>query len=397
MHVVGDSPSLGTEVTITTPGGGTFTTDPARWNIRVTPDGGATIEVAAWCVDRERSIWPGRDYEVDLTSSLDNPSLTTPAYREAGWLMAQASSLLASAASPGLEAASIQMAVWQLTGQAKDVANVTNHAQLNARTAALRALAQGKSLATSLALSAPATTVLVGTPAQLTVTGTPGATVDLSATAGQLSAAQVTLDANGRATVDLTATSAADVTVIATAAGGTIWKVAHVGQSDVPQDLAYVTPATLSATATVQVGAAVPAVVQQATPARTTLRLVKTAQARLVIGHTLRYTLRVTNRGKLTARNVVLRDRLPVNAYVTQRYGRGTLSGRTMTWRLGDIAPGATVTVRVNLKLLGRSPGRIGNLAAATAANARTVRDRAVTQVLRPAVAPERQAPAVTG
>ena len=63
-----------------------------------------------------------------------------------------------------MEAAAIQVAVWQLTGQAADTPSATDDADLNARVAELRALASGRSPVTSIALAGPGGALVGGLP-----------------------------------------------------------------------------------------------------------------------------------------------------------------------------------------------------------------------------------------
>jgi hypothetical protein len=67
-----------------------------------------------------------------------------------------------------------------------------------------------------------------------------------------------------------------------------------------------------------------------------------------------------------------------------------------VTWRLGDMAPGARVTLRMRLRTLPTAPTLLRNEARASAANAATVRARATTR-LRPAAVAPISVPAVTG
>ena len=226
MRLVDTSPSLGHDVTIAVPGGETFRTEPGRPLVRVTPSTGDVIETSAWCVDWRRAIDEGVDYSVDLQTSAGAPELAGPAAQEAAWLIGHADGLIAAATSPGLEAAAIQVAVWQLTGQAVDAGPVTDDADLNSRVTELRALATGRSPVTSIALSGPGGTLAAGVAASVTVTGTPGGRVDLAVSAGaaSLSAASVTLDASGRASVVVTPSAAGTVVLTARAEGGLLWR-----------------------------------------------------------------------------------------------------------------------------------------------------------------------------
>jgi uncharacterized repeat protein (TIGR01451 family) len=126
------------------------------------------------------------------------------------------------------------------------------------------------------------------------------------------------------------------------------------------------------------------------------LRIRKTGPARVRFARTIRYTLTVTNGSKVAARNVVVRDPVPLGAAVGRLPARARLDGGAVVWRLGDLAPGARAVVHLRLRADVLSVGRVVNVASASASNAATVRARAVTRV----VAPRRVAPAfipVTG
>ena len=187
------SPSLGGLVTVSQAGGGSFRADPGRALVRITPAGGSASQILAWCVNPDAVIAENVDYPVDLQSPSDTAALAGPGYQQAGWLIAASDRLIADSPTPGLEAAAIQVTVWQLTGSVADTPAVTGSAALNTRVAQLRALSAGRTLVSQIGLSAPAAPVAVGTPVAVTVTGTPGAVVDLAVAsgAGSLSAAQV--------------------------------------------------------------------------------------------------------------------------------------------------------------------------------------------------------------
>ena len=205
--------------------------EPGRPLVRVTPLGGAAIETSAWCVNRRRAIDEGVNYPVNLETPADAPELGGPTAQEAAWLIAHSDGLIAAAASPGLEAAAIQVAVWQLTGQAADTGSPTDDDGLNARVAELRALAAGQSPVTSIALSGPGGTLVAGLPATVTVTGTPGGQVDLGVEPGaSLSATSVTLDPAGRALVVVTPPAAGPVVLTARAEGGLLWRATPPGR-----------------------------------------------------------------------------------------------------------------------------------------------------------------------
>ena len=404
MRLIDTSPSLGHDVTVTVPGGETFRVEPGRPLVQVTPSGGAVIETSAWCVDWRRAIDEGVDYAVDLQTPADAPGLVGPAADETAWLIAHSDALIAAAASPGLEAAAIQVAVWQLTGQAADTGSATDDADLNARVAELRALAKGRSPVTSIALAGPGGALVAGIPATVTLSGTPGGQVDLQVSAGQagLSATSVTLDAGGRAQVVVTPSAAGPVTLTARAEGGLLWRATHLAGASGPQDMAYVTSVPVSATTTLSVGAPVPALavtplVRAGGPAG--LRLVKSAPASVVRGRSIPYTLTVTNVSARTARDVVLRDPLPDETLLTGTPARARLSDGVVVWRLGDLAPHARVIVHLRLRTVPGASPLVRNVARASAANAATVRARALTHLLAPPRTGVRPAvvPPVTG
>jgi uncharacterized repeat protein (TIGR01451 family) len=399
IRILATSPSLGHEVTIAVPGGESFRDDPGRQLARITPAGGAALETAAWCVDWQRDIGEGIDYPVDLQSAADAPQLAGPAAQEAAWLIGRGDALIAASATPGLEAAAVQVAVWQLTGQASDVAGVTDDAALNARVLQLRALAAGRAPASSLALAAPAGPVSPGAAVTVTVTGTPDAEVSLAVTAGPaaLSTTSVTLGPDGAARVPVTPLGAGEVVVSARAEGGLLWRASHLSGAPEPQDMAYVAPLALSATSTLTVTAPPLAAGPLAAPRPAALRLGKTAPKAALRGRAIPYTLTVTNTSGRTAREVVLRDRLPEGTVLARTPVRARLSRGVVVWRLGDLAPRASVTVRMRLRTDG-APPVVRNVARASAANAATVRARAVTQVRsRPRRVAPVVVPAVTG
>ena len=403
------TPSLGRQVSIATPGGGAFSAEPGRALVRVTPVSGPSAQVLAWCVDPASPISEGIDYPVDLQTPADTPALSGAAFSQAGWLISASDGLIAAAPNPGLEAAAIQVAVWQITGGAADVAAVTGNTTLNARVAQLRALAAGRTLVTALAISGPAAPVAVGAPVALTITATPGAVVDLAVTAGTatLSSARVVVDSSGTAQVTVTPSAPGPVTIGASAEGGTLHRAARIAGRTSPQGMAFVTPVTLSASATLT--AVAPAVTPPTTPPAITapvtvarvpavLGLTKAAPAKVQRGRIIAYRLTVTNTGTVAARDVVVRDPVPAGAYVGILPSRARLRGAAVVWRLGTLAPGAHVTVGLTLRTSITSVGDVVNVANATAANAATVHARARTQLLLPArVKPARVQPAVTG
>ncbi|MFN8121129.1 MAG: hypothetical protein U0237_01735 [Thermoleophilia bacterium] len=402
------SPSLGHKVAVTAPGGGTYSVNPGRSQVRVTATGGDPLLTWAWCVMPRVGITSGTDYAVDLQNPDTTPDLAAPAQQEAAWLMTRADGLLAAAAEPGREAAAIQVAVWQLTGQAADVPAVTADAALNARVAALRAMARGRSAAVAVTLAGPAGGVTAGAPATITLTGTPGDVVTLRATGAALSADQVTLSSDGTATVTVTPSGAGPSTVTAAAPGAVLWRAVHPAARPA-QNMAWVVPGTVyarlvltaapaevpvtPAPATTPTTPTPPAVIPAQAPSAV-LHLVKSAPRTVVTGLPVRYTLTVRNVSGRVARDVVVRDTLPRGTYVKTMPARAVLRGGAVVWRLGDLAPKATVTLHLTLWTLPSSGKVIRNGATATAENAKPVRATAVTRVLP---LPPGSQPAVAG
>lgn len=408
LRVVDRSPTLGERIQIVTPDGGWFTEDPGRQVVRITPSTGAPFDTVAWCVDTTRRIVAGVDFPVDLQSAGDVPELGDARHSEAAWLMTRADDLIGVASNPGLEAASIQIAIWQLTGQAKDARSVTAIESINQRVAQLRAFARGRTVATTIALSGPSAPLTPGATATLTVSGSPDAVVDLAVASGAatLSASQVTLDGNGLAQVAVTAGAAGDVRITASAGAGILWRAAHRGDANYPQDMAYVVPTTVGAEVSFTVAAVpaqpvtpvgvAPALAGRPAPVRAALRVSKTAPARITAGRLIGYTLTVTNVSRRVARSVVLRDRIPAGTLLGSLPARARLDRGSVVWRLGTLKPGARVTVKLWLRTAPTASRTVRNVAVASASNAATVRARARTLVRPVRVAPVVQ-PAVTG
>ncbi len=404
------TPGLGEHIAIAAPGGGTFSANPGRATLRLTPSGGVATQSIGWCVDPTRAIEAGVDYPVDLQSSTETPALLTPAFREAGWLISAADGLIASAPAAGFEAAAIQVTVWQILGLTADVPAVTASAALNARVAELRALADGKSVVTTIALAGPAAAVTAGSPTTVTLTGTPGAVVELSVAAGAatLAASSVTLGPSGAAQVAVTPAAAGSVVVRASAQGGSLTRAAHPSGQNQPQDMAYVTPAVLSAEVAMTVVApSAPVVTPAVTPVPSApvagapavtvaakLRIVKSAPSKVRRGRFIHYRIVVKNTGKVAARKVVVRDRLPSGTYLRRVPARARVVKRVVVWRVGTIAPGKRVIMHL---WLGTRNARsaVVNGATVSGGNSPIVGARVKTRVL--GTRPARVTPAVTG
>lgn len=131
-------------------------------------------------------------------------------------------------------------------------------------------------------------------------------------------------------------------------------------------------------------------------PPAPVLTITKTASvARVRAGGVVTWTVTVRNTGPSVARGVVLRD--PVSLFATiARKGGGRLSGGTLVFGLGDMAPGARRTVRFAWRIDRTAGSRtMVNRAEVGATNAAPKKDSASVKVIR--VAPPRREVPVTG
>jgi len=91
----------------------------------------------------------------------------------------------------------------------------------------------------------------------------------------------------------------------------------------------------------------------------------KTGPANRFVGRPATYTLTVTNTGDAEARNTVLVDRVPAGVQVVSATQGATSAAGQVTWQLGTLAPGASKTVSLNVKMTDQGVKR--NVATATA------------------------------
>jgi uncharacterized repeat protein (TIGR01451 family) len=129
-------------------------------------------------------------------------------------------------------------------------------------------------------------------------------------------------------------------------------------------------------------------------PARAALVVSKTGPRTATAGQLVTYRIKVANRSRIAARNVVLRDLLPSGFSVSGKVkGAGISQGR-ITWKVGTLAAGKSKTVSVKFRVDRNVGGRRCNRAVATAGNAGTARASQCTRIAAVAGAVE---PAVTG
>ena len=96
------------------------------------------------------------------------------------------------------------------------------------------------------------------------------------------------------------------------------------------------------------------------------LALVKTnRQESVAQGAQITYDLTVTNHGPATAKGVSIVDTLPAGMVFVSATDGGTLAGDEVTWRIGDIPPGASRTVHITVTINGALGEHITNTARA--------------------------------
>jgi uncharacterized repeat protein (TIGR01451 family) len=347
-----------------------------------------------YCIDTSRRFATAPT-PADIVT--ENPPATA-AKRAATWILLNRTPTGAPTPEKQDEAAISQIAVWLLLDAQINKTTPTSDPAANAAALALvqEALA---ATATPSSLTVSASAPAAGaTTSTLTLTGKPGAVVTLSVTGGSgtLSAGQVTIGAGGTATVTLTSPGPGTTTVAASTAGDGSYVA--INPSTGSQSTATATPTTLTASVSVAFRAA------QVTPTTPTvpiagstaprLRLTKTAPARARVLTRVRYTITVRNPGRVAARNVVLKDRLPKGMSFVRSSRRGTLSGGVVTYDLGTIGAGKSKRVYVWLMADADVRGTRVNVATVTATRVRQLTARAAT-VFRPLA--RRVQPAVTG
>lgn len=362
------------------------------------------------------------------------------------WLLQNQAALVAQAPNADVGGAALQVVVWSLAdsgiGRVRfpdplDGVGPTNDPAVNAAAVAIRAQMNAATAASALTSFTADAAIVCG--AKLKIKGSPGALVALSITAGNgtLSKQQVQLDANGEATVDLTGTANGSITVQASvSSGGTVVRLdpdtkeeigedAHVTEThktmapeefvmlvggttttlkvdvSITQCPAPITPPvnfgnTPGSTAASGVGAPAPlaAVSGALVTSKAKLAVTKSGPAGATAGQVVTYTIRVKNVSKLAARGVSLRDALPGGMTLTSSARGARLRSGAVVWSIGTLAPGASRTYKVKVRIDSSIGGRRCNTAVATASNAGTARGIACTRIRAVAGAIE---PAVTG
>lgn len=358
------------------------------------------------------------------------------------WLLQNQFALLAQAPNADVGAAALQVVVWSLAdggaGRVRfadplDGVGPTDDPAVNAAAVSIRAqmnAATGESALISFTADAA-----IGCGAKLNIKGSPGALVTLGITTGSgaLGTQQVKLDVNGNATVDLTGTANGSITVQASVSGGgTVVRLdpdtkedghaAPTHATKAPEEFVMLvggTTTTLTADVSITQcpppgtppgggggalgttpasGVGLPPALAAVSGAQVApkakLAVTKSGPAGATAGQLVTYTIRVRNTSKLAARGVSLRDALPGGMTLASPARGARLRSGAVVWSIGTLAPGASRTVTVKVRIDRSVGGRRCNTAVATASNAGTARGIACTRIRAVAGAVE---PAVTG
>ena len=429
LRLLGSDPSYG-RVTLTAPDGRTANAAPQWFRLQVTPAGGRALEYRGFCADLQHAIDSGTDYNVSLRTAADDPSLGDARHAEVAWLLRTAEGLIAAAptARKALEAGAIQVAVWRLLGEVRE-SSPTSDAALNARAAAIRALAAGKATAGPITAAPTMPKGCAGRGAVgIHLTGTPGSTAKLSvAGPGTVSPAQVQFGPNGTAVASVTSPVAGTVTVTARAEGGTLTRIARASATQTtPQETVVLVPRTHEAVTSVvfencpmipslEAGSppstpvtpfetpssetAPPAGVTP--PARSIPRrpnqagprvsLSKSGPSQALAGARVAYVIRVTNRGTAALNDLTVADDLPAGMSLASLPSAARLRSGRIVWAIDSLAPGATRTLRVSVRIDADIAGRRCNRATASVGALRRTamsctRVRALRRPIAPAV-----------
>ena len=134
-----------------------------------------------------------------LERSSDDPTLGGTAGGSVAWLLSRSSALIAASPTPTVEAAAVQVAAWKMTG-AVNAATPTTSAAVNLRAADLVTAAAGRSLPSTIVVSAPSKACLDEV-TRVSLQGPPNSPVSLTPT-GPVVLLQdsLTLNASGAGT-----------------------------------------------------------------------------------------------------------------------------------------------------------------------------------------------------
>ena len=435
LRLTGSDPEYRSTV-LTTPAGKQITASPGLFRLRITPAGGAAVEQRGFCADSLHAITSGVNYNVSLRTAADEPLLGSAPFGEAAWLIQQAEPMVAAAPSGAktLEAGALQVAVWQLTDQARET-NPTNDSALNARAAAIRALAAGRSVGGPVTVAAAAPHGCAGRSAvAIRLTGTPGSSATLSVTGGSgvVSPAQVRFDANGVADASVTSATPGAVTVTARSQGGRLTRAARAtAGASTPQETLFLAAAEFTASTVVtfddcpvipfettpavppspisgpprplettgptpSTGTPGPSSPRRSITSSPTFTVTKRGPARARAGSRVRYRIRVKNTSSAALRGLVLVDDLPAGMSLARIPRGSALKRGRLVWRLSSLGAGRARTFTVRVTIDRGISGKRCNRATVTRRGATTTRAaaKACTAIRS---RPRTNMPAVTG
>ena len=118
------------------------------------------------------------------------------------------------------------------------------------------------------------------------------------------------------------------------------------------------------------------------------LGIVKTANpVEVYVGQEITFTIEYINNGDGTAHNVTVTDEIDTDVFKIISYGDGTLDGNVITWKVGDLAPGATGSVSVVVQALNN--GTFNNTAVITCNETENKTNNSTTVTVLPYVSLE--------
>ncbi|MCA9115169.1 MAG: DUF11 domain-containing protein [Planctomycetaceae bacterium] len=94
---------------------------------------------------------------------------------------------------------------------------------------------------------------------------------------------------------------------------------------------------------------------------RPRLQIEKIAPTNAVLGKPLIYHIVVRNSGQTAARQVTVEDRIPAGTELTGTIPQAELADKTLTWKLGTIAPGEER--KIAIRVVPRQEGQVGSVA----------------------------------
>ncbi len=109
------------------------------------------------------------------------------------------------------------------------------------------------------------------------------------------------------------------------------------------------------------------------------LAIEKSGPRKEYLGRSIKYDITVTNKGDAAATDTVITDTIPAGVSDVQATAGGVLSGSTVTWQIGSLAPKASKTVSISYKP--DRGGSFSNTAKATAVCSEAVSAAASTAV----------------